>query len=237
MQSFKKISFTMMLVLVLALGSANAASVPEHSGRLEVTGNAVITAAPDTAQVILGVETANTSAERATTENAERMASVLNALESLGIDASAISTSGYNVYSYSDTYGTEKPAETTYYVHNRITITTDELDQVGKIVDVAVKAGANQVQSVTFDIVDKQEMQLQALEVAIKQALAKADVMSRSAGQTLGGIVSINEGYGTYVAQNESLKMMAVGYDGGASTSITPGEVEVTAQVTMVFWF
>lgn len=236
MRNLKIISLSLIVVLILALGSASAAAIPENSGRLEVTGNAVITAAPDTAQIVLGVVTSSISANEAASENAERMASVLNALESLGLDPSAISTSGYNIYSYSDTFGREN-STTTYNVQNRIIITTNELDQVGKIVDVAVKAGANQVQNVTFDLKDKQEMQLQALEAAIKQALIKADVMARSAGQTIGGVVSVNEEYGSYVAQNESLKMMAVGYGGGAETSITPGEVEVSAQVTMVFWF
>ncbi len=236
MKHLRKFSLSLILVCILTFGTANAATTPENGGRLEVTGNAVVTAAPDTAQIVLGVETSSISADEAALENAECMASVLEALESLGIDASAISTSGYNIYSYSDTFGRET-AITTYNVHNRITITTNELDQVGKIVDVAVKAGANQVQNVTFDLADKQEMQLQALEAAIKQALAKADVMARSAGQTIGGVVSVNEEYGTYVAQNESLKMMAVGYDYGAATSINPGEIEVTAQVTMEFWF
>lgn len=61
--------------------------------------------------------------------------------------------------------------------------------------------------------------------------------MAKSAGETIGGVVSVSEEYGTYVAKNESLQMMASGFDRGAMTSINPGEIEVTAQVTMVFWF
>jgi uncharacterized protein YggE len=240
MKSLRTISIFLALVLIVTATTASAASIPEHSGRLQVTGNAVVTAAPDMVRITLGVETSSTSAEIAASENAERMASVLAALEALGLQQSAISTSGYNIYSYSNTYGQSTPEEliqTTYNVHNGITITTKNLDTVGLIVDTAVKAGANQVQNVNFDIAEKQDMQLQALEVAIEQALTKAGVMARSAGETLGGIVSIDEEYGTYVAQNESLKMMAAGYDRGAVTSINPGEIEVTAQVTMEFWF
>lgn len=47
----------------------------------------------------------------------------------------------------------------------------------------------------------------------------------------------MSEEYGTYVAKNESLQMMASGFDRGAMTSINPGEIEVTAQVTMILWF
>ena len=240
MKTLRIISFSLILICIAALGTVAAATIPEDSARLQVTGNAVITAAPDTAHIALGVETSSTSADKAASENAERMASVLEALEALGLESSAISTSGYNIYSYSDTFARTAPDEaiaTTYNVHNGITITTKNLDQVGRIVDTAVKAGANQVQNVRFDLADKQEMQFQALAVAIEQALAKADVMAKSAGKTIGGVVSVREEYGTYVAKNESLQMMAGGFDRGAMTSINPGEIEVTAQVTMEFWF
>lgn len=240
MKTMRRTSLTIVLLLILAVGSVSAASIPEHSGRLQVTGNAVVTAAPDTATIILGVETSSASADNAAAENADRMQSVLEALAALGLESSAISTSGYNIYSYSDTYARTTPEETvrtTYHVQNRITVTTKELDQVGRIVDVAVKTGANQVQNVSFDLADKQDLQLQALEVAIQQALTKAEVMAKSAGEVLGGIVSIDEEYGTYAPRNESLKMMAVGFDQAAETSINPGEIEVTAQVTIEFWF
>ncbi|HBN95985.1 MAG TPA: hypothetical protein DDZ66_06775 [Firmicutes bacterium] len=239
MKSLRTISLSLVLICVFALGTVTAASIPEDSGRLQVTGNALITAAPDTAHIALGVETSGASVKNAVSENAERMASVLEALKSLGLESSAVSTSGYNIYSYSDAFsaGTIRPAATTYNVHNCITISTKNLDQVGRIVDAAVAAGANEVQNVTFDLADKEEMQLRALEIAIEQALGKADVMAKTAGETIGGIVSVHEEYGTYVAKNESLQVMGVGFDRGATTSINPGEVEVTAQVTMVFWF
>lgn len=240
MKHLRRISLCLVVVLVLSVGSAMAAAVPEQSGRLQVTGNAVITAAPDLARITLGVETSSTSAEEAVSENAQRMDSVLAALRALGVEQSAMTTSGYNVYSYDNTFGRSTPAEeitTTYHVQNGITITTENLDEVGLIVDTAVKAGANQVRNVTFDIADKQDMQLQALQVAIEQALTKANVMAQSAGETIGGIVSIDEEYGTYVAKSEAMPMMAVGFDGGAQTSINPGEIEVTARVTMEFWF
>ncbi len=240
MKTLRTISLSLVLICIIALGTVSAATIPEDSARLQVTGNAVITADPDTALITLGVETSSTSADKAAAENAERMASVLEALEALGLEGSTISTSGYNIYSYSDTFArttSDEAITTTYNVHNGITITTKDLDQVGRIVDTAVKAGANQVQNVRFDLADKQEMQLQALAIAIEQALAKADVMAKSAGETIGGVVSVSEEYGTYVAKNESLQMMAGGFDRGATTSINPGEIEVTAQVTMVFWF
>ena len=60
--------------------------------------------------------------------------------------------------------------------------------------------------------------------------------MAASAGVELQGIVSIKN-YGTYVPLQDAMVMRAASYANQAETSITPGEIEVTARVTMVFWF
>ena len=241
MKKLRIISLSLMLVFMLSLASVSAAMLPENSSRLQVTGNALVTAAPDTAQIVLGVETSSFSADQAAAENAQRLAKVFEALKELGIQDSEISTSGYNIYSHNNTYvagvSEQNMDQITYNVQNRITITTKNLEDVGKIVDTAVKAGANQVQGISFDLADKQEMQLQALNVAIKQAMAKAEIMAKSAGVALGGIASIHEEYGTYVARNEDFQMKVANYDLGVATSINPGDVEVTVQVTMEYWF
>ena len=108
---------------------------------------------------------------------------------------------------------------------------------MGSSIDAAVKAGANLVQGIRFDLADKQELQQQALQSAIKQENMKAEAMAASAGVELQGIVSINEDYGTYVPLQDAMVMRAASYANQAETSITPGEIEVTARVTMVFWF
>ncbi|NMB02762.1 MAG: SIMPL domain-containing protein [Firmicutes bacterium] len=232
MNRLRTISLNIVILLVLCLGSTQAAVISEQTSRLQVVGQAVIKVAPDTATISLGVETSNVSAEQAATENAEIMARVMDALRNMGLTTTHISTSGYNIYSYVDTFNRtgDEQGLATYQVYNGITITTQNLDQVGQIVDVAVQAGVNQVQGVSFDLADKQELQLQALKAAINQAQIKAQAMAEAAGTKLGGIISINEEQVSYLPYTESAFLKA-------STVIVPEEIEVTAQVNMVFWF
>lgn len=241
----KGISISVVVILTLCLGTLSASipvaasSFPENSSRLQVTGNAVVTAAPDTAHISLGVETSDSSAEKAAEDNARRMAQIMTTLREMGLTDREISTSGYNIYSYNQILNRGSDQEvtvTTYNVQNRIEITTKNLEQVGKIVDAAVKAGANQVQGIRFDIADKQELQLQALRNAVKQAHTKAEVMAEAAGVVIGGLVTMNEDYGTYAPMYDSMVMRAQA-PGYAETSITPGDVEISARVTVVFWF
>lgn len=238
----KHILLALVLLLSFSLGNVNMAAASgsntENGGKIQVTGNAVIKVKPDMAIITLGVDTSNTMADLAAQENAERMAQVLLALKELGLSDEEIATTGYNIYSYEQVlgrYSEEETLVTTYHVQNRVQISTKNLDLVGQIVDEAVKAGANQVQGVSFDLADKQELQLQALADAIRQAKTKAEAMAEGAGVVLGEIATITEEYGSYAPMYESMVMKA--YDNAAGTILNPGEIEVSAKVTMEFWF
>lgn len=227
---------SVVLILTLLLGSGALAAA---AGSLEVTGTAVITGAADMAEVTLGVETKDEMAEAASQENARLMNEVLAALKELGFGDEEIATSGYNIYSTNQVVGrgTENERTITFYVvQNRVTVTTKYLDDVGLIVDTAIKAGANQVQGIRFDIEDKQEMQLQALANAVKQAKAKAEVIARSAGVEIKAIASINEEYGSYAPLMDTAVMRAQAF-GEEKSTIKPGDVEVSARVRLVFSF
>ncbi|NMB02752.1 MAG: SIMPL domain-containing protein [Firmicutes bacterium] len=238
-KSFSNISLLTVLVLALCLGAflPEIALANSEAGRLHVTGSAVVTGAPDIAHITLGVETQDVSADVAAQDNASRMAKVFTALKELGLTERELSTSGYNIYSSTQVVGrgtNEETSITTYRVHNRINITTKNLDIVGEIIDRAVQAGANQVQGIQFDVEDKQAMQLKALQNAIKQGVAKAEAMAEAAGLTLTQLVSLSENYSSYAPMVNTMVMRA---DSFAGTTINPGEVEVSANVQLEFLF
>lgn len=238
-KSYVKLSVLTILMLTLVSGITlpGIAQANSERGTLQVSGSAVVTGAPDIAYITLGVETQDASATVAAQDNAERMNKVYAALKELGLTDAEITTSGYNIYSTNQVLnrGTnDEVTITTYRVHNRVNISSKDLDRVGEIIDVAVQAGANQVQGIQFDIEDKQAMQLQALENAVKQAMAKAEVMASAAGLSLGGIASLHENYSSYAPMVSTMAMRA---DAVQSTTINPGDVEVSATVQLDFWF
>ena len=232
----RKSLFKMGVVTLLMLLVAGAALADAEPKRLQVSGTAVVTGDPDIAYITVGVETQNPSAEKAAQDNASIMAQVLAALREMGLTEKEVSTSGYNIWGSTQTVnrGTDKEETvTTYWVQNRINITTKNLDSVGEIVDRAVKAGANQVQGIRFDVQDKQALQLEALKLAVQQGMGKAEAMAEAAGVTLGKLGSMSESYSSYAPM-----VRAVAYaDAAVGTSISPGEVEVSASVQMEFAF
>ncbi|NLM38985.1 MAG: SIMPL domain-containing protein [Firmicutes bacterium] len=236
-------SLVVLLVLGAALGSlysdgTAAAQESTKEGTLRVNGQAVVTGQPDIAYVSLGVETRGESAQKAAADNAALMSQVMAALKELGLTDKELSTSGYNVYSYQQTNRSDSASETTtvYVVQNRLNITVRNLETVGEIIDTAIEAGANQIQGVSFDIEDKQAMQMQALANAVKQAQAKAEAMAEAAGVKLGGIKVITEQYTNYIPYTDTAAVRTFAL-AEAKTQITPGDVEVTADVAVEFWF
>lgn len=237
-KSAYRLTVLCFVTLALVAGSIIPASAQTaEPGKLQVTGSAVVLGNPDIAHITLGVETESTSAQEAAGENAEQMAAIIAALKELGLTDQALATSGYNIYSTSQVLnrGTaEERTVTLYRVQNRLTITTRDLDQVGEIVDRAVRAGANQVQGISFDVEDKQALQLEALKKAVQQARGKAQAMAEAAEVELGPLTLLTESYSSYAPM---VTAMAYRLDAAASTPIAPGEVEISATVQLEFSF
>ena len=101
---------------------------------------------------------------------------VLQSLQQLGI--TDINTYEYNInkiYEYEDSMQIDKG----YSARNILEIKTNNLGQVGYVIDTAVYYGANIVDLVHFDILDKEVYYLQVLNLAIENAIRKADSIAK----------------------------------------------------------
>lgn len=230
---------TAVLLPGLVVPSSAGANPGEEYGTISVYGEAVLTAQPDSAQVMLAVETTHDLAKSAAEENARLTNAVLEALAASGIDEKQLKTSGYRLNSYNqqvDPQNREKYI-TKYRAYNELNVSLHNLDEVGNVIDTAIQAGANRVLSVLFELKDAEDFKLQALQNATTQAKAKAAAIARSTGVTIKGIKVIHEemsGYTPYRAVvEESVKMM----DAASPTPILPGDVEVTARVNAEYYF
>lgn len=234
------ISSVLLLGLTILLAAALAAAQENGSddsdiSRLMVQGEGKVTAAPDRATVVLGVQTQDASASRAASENARLMNQTMSALLDAGIAQSDIQTSGYSLGtvqedpSYSGASGDERKAPL-FEASNTVTVNLNNTSDVGQVLDAAVQAGSNTIQEVSFDLQDPRPQKDQALAMAIQDASHKAAVAAQAAGVKLGRVLEISESYGYVSAASSARGMM---YD--AATPIQPGRMEVTASVTMTY--
>jgi uncharacterized protein YggE len=235
MKMFEALLLGMIVILASASSCLGADDESDDISTLTVSGTGEATADADMVTVVLGVQTRNESAAGAVADNARMMAESIEALKAAGVPEDEIKTSGFSIYPTRDWIDGKLSDKVVFEVSNKVTFTlnlTDEVD-VGEVLDAAVSAGTNSVEGVTFGLRDPTSVQEEALEDAVNDAMKKAEVISEAAGVTLGRILSISEGGASPVPMAESRVYFAA--DVATTTPIVPGDVEVTATVTITY--
>lgn len=149
--------------------------------QIEVQGQGQAEVQPDRATINLTVRTEHDEAKQASAENAEKMRAVIAALEEAGLESDDIQTAGYEIETRYD-YENNKPVFAGYTALNHLTVLVRDLAKVGEILDIAVDAGANLIQGITFSVEDSSASYAQALEAATKDAEAKAKTLAEASG-------------------------------------------------------
>lgn len=201
---------------------------------LIVSGLGTASAEPDIVTVVLGVQTRDESAAKAMADNAEQMTGTIAALKGAGVKEEDIKTSGFSIYPTRDWIDGKRSEEVIFEVNNQVTFTMDLCDEIdiGEVLDAAVGAGTNTVNSVNFGLKDTSSAQQEALSKAVADAMSKAETIAGAAGVNPGRIMSISESSFTPGPISTRLAFAEVA---SSSTPIVPGEVEVTASVSMTY--
>jgi uncharacterized protein len=225
------IVFLGLMLLFLAVPNATAAT-ENNTSKLTVQGDGKVTASPDMATIVLGVETQNASAAGAVRENAGLMNETINALKAAGIAENNIQTSSFSLTTMPQDQpkmANEKPKAPVFLATNQVTVKLNNTTDVSRVLDAAVSAGSNSIQQVSFDLRDPRPQNDRAMTLAIEDARRQAEVAANAAGVKLGRVLEITEGYG-YVAPTAKKALFA-----DIATPIQSGQLEVSASVTVIY--
>src|ERR1041384_4235450 len=227
--------FSLVVGILLFLSSTAMAQQERQRPRVPsvtVTGDAVISAEPNQAQIDIGVVTQARTAPDASKENAERLTRVLTEIKKLLGKADEIKTSGYSLTpNYRYPQG-GKPEIVGYNASNTVRIKTTNLDLVGRLIDSAMQAGANNVNRLVFTLRDEQSAQLEALRAASLKARTKADAIAAALGLKIVRITSITEG--ERLIQPVFRQVTAMRAEAApAQTPVEAGTVDVHSTVSM----
>jgi uncharacterized protein YggE len=234
------IAFVAFLAVTTQTGRPGVASAQTATDTpksdIGVSGTGRVSVTPDTAIASIGVEiTAPTLAE-ATKEASEKMTAVVNAIKAAGVDAKDIQTTSYNVYPLTNSPKEgETPKITAYRVSNIVTVKVRKIADLGTILDGALEAGANSVNSVFFTVNDPSKAQDEARTAAVKEAMAKAQTLATAAGVKVGKIISISDIQGGVIPYYRSSVFESVPAQAGGAGPVESGSTEIVATVEMHF--
>ncbi len=242
------VCFATALLLLSSLPAAvRAQSPPTDPPVVVAQGEAILKRAPDRAWIGIATEVREGKAAEARRKSAEAMTAVQAALQATGIAADAIRTTGFTMQPEMGVGYTGSPTVRRYVVRNQIEVRVDDLDRLADVIDAANSSRnvAVTIASPRFDLKNREAAELDAVGSAVNAAMTRARALAAGAGQTLGAIVRIQQG-SIYIATPTPppapRAFSGAGRGGGAAdaigeaaleTPITPGELEIRAQVTV----
>ena len=217
---------------------------------VSTSGTATVKVDADKVSITVGVETKGDTAEQAAAANADLMQKVLAALKDLGIAEDQISTNWYSVY---PVYSSNEPINacrvmegypippecyvndqviTGYTATNSVTVTLNADQDVGKVIDGAVAAGATNVNGAYFFVSTERQEEIRSglIEQAIDNARSRADKAAGAVDMQITGVKSINLNDVYFPVFFKDV----AGAEAG-STPIVPGQQEVSMTVQVTF--
>jgi uncharacterized protein YggE len=239
-----------MVVISLALvfslvGFSACSDGPTNIGTIDITnqqtgiwvsGEGEVTVTPDIATLYLGIEAKADSVAEAQAQAKEAMDAVMTALEDNGVDEDDIQTQYFSIDQ--DTRWDSDDDEYIiigYEVTNTVEVKIRDIDNVGTIIDAVAEAGGDltRINYITFSVDDPSEYYEEVRAEAMADAKAKAEQLASLAGIELGAPTYIYEGSVYSPVDYRGLDVMApVAIE---STSISPGELEVTLSVQVAY--
>lgn len=209
-----------------------------------VSGQGKVTAVPDLAILSLGIEAQATTVEEARTQAAKAMTKVIEALKAHGLGDREIQTRYLSIQPVTEWVDAKngrggRQVIIGYKVTNNVTAKIRKLDTVGTVIDDVARAGGDltRVQGVSFTIEDPKPLQVRARELALKDALAKAQQIAAVMSVTLGKPTYIAESGGAVPVRYEGAVLKAMPAPAAAEppTPVSPGEMEISLSVQVTF--
>jgi len=218
-------------LLSLMLNAAAALAQTVEPPQIVVTGEGVVKATPDQAWVSIGSETRSKISKDAQQRNAEAMTAVIQKIMSFGIQKEAIKTTAIDLQMEFD-YANGKQTPRGYVARNTVEVRVDELPKLGDVLDAVVNSGATNLHGVRFDVKQRDQLEAAALQMAVKNASAKAQAIAQGSNRAVDRILKIEEvsSGGGPVPMMRQMAMARA----DTATPVEAGELEIRAQVRLV---
>lgn len=242
------VSMVILAISSLIFANIYSKSIEPSSYRsFSVNGEGKVVAVPDVAQFTFSVITeGEKNIASLQQENTQKTNRAIALLKDIGVEEKDIKTASYNLqprYQYfscpagknSSAKPCPPPEIIGYSISQTVSVKIRDLEKSGEILSGIVQSGVNSVSEISFAIDDKTEIENQARQEAVANAISKAESIAQAGNFNLGKILSINENSFPVFNQYKTLGIGG-GEDFAASAPvIEPGSQEVSIGVTISY--
>jgi len=147
---------------------------------------------PDRAIVQVTVDSRAQTAASAGSDNRARQDRVIDAVKAAGVASPQIRTIGYRVTpEYAEPERGKAPRVTGYRANNTVQVEVRSIENVGKVIDAALGAGATNIGSVGIYSSNTDAARREAVQLAVTKARGEAESAATAAGGTLGTMIEL----------------------------------------------
>lgn len=228
----KKI-FCFTLIFIFMFGVKVFAE--ENPNLISVSGEGIVETSPDRATISVGIISRDKDAAKVQNNSARISTEIINSVVGLGIERKNIRTGNYNFRQVFRTDNNGKNIFDGYEVTNSVTIVADDVKLVGKIIDAALSHGANKIDSLQFGLKDKKNFQVEAIQLAVRDAKSKAELVARELGKNIIGVKNVSVNSSSISAPRYSKMVMATADAENFETPIESGSLTCSASVHVEF--
>jgi len=203
-----------------------------------VNGEGKVTAVPDVAVLIVGVQAQALTVADAQSQASGAMDKFMTALKKGGVASKDIQTQSFNIQKTTKWDNVKQESIVTgYQVNNMVTARIRDINQAGTVIDAVSAAGGDltRIDSISFTIDNPAPYQEQARQKAVADASSKAKQLADAAGVKLGKPVYITESSYVPATVYRDAAIKSESASGVTSTPVSAGELEVTANVQISY--
>ena len=210
---------------------------------ISVSGTGDIKTIPDQVLADIGVVTEKPTTQDAVNINSTISNQVIAAIQKINAANMTIETVNYNLsplYDYSNQDNQNKPPKIyAYQVTSTIRVKTTDIEKIGEIIAAATQAGATNISSVGFDLMEstRKKATNDALAMATKDATDKANAIAQSMGLKIDKVSYITESGVSLPGPIIFMQAEAAKSADITPPTVLPTEIEVMANITVVFVF
>lgn len=225
--------------IVAVAASAQTIQVSKENRTISVTATDKVTAMADIATVHVGFIVYGPDSDAAYANGSRTSNAIMKALTSAGIPSASIESENQSVAPVQN-YEVEKltdaeKAQRKFQVTQSWTVRTNA-DAAAKVLDLAVKAGANQSGQIDWSFKDENAPEAQAAAKALQRARSQAEQMAQSLNAKLGSLLyASNEVQASPIRPMMMRAMASPAMDKVEPLAINPRQIEKSATVTAIF--
>lgn len=222
----------------------HAMMMSAQESSLTVTGEGVVSKAPDEAKLSIRIVTDDARAALSVSKNNDIRKALQSRLIFLnGTQNEAFRETGYSLefipYPSKNTPPEQRLARYGYVTTRSLIVTVIPIDLVGRAIDAATAAGVTTIGNVSFDVKDRHAAYLGALGAAMHDAKQQADALASAGSFHIAAIRTVSTEYNALQAPAPMAQMMQMRRAESAPptpTELVPGgSIEVNARVTITF--